>query len=124
MEQITIIGNIGKAEVKESNGIKQLMFSVAVDNSYKDQSGTKVERTNWYTVFSSEVKRAEWIKKGAKVFVQGRFSVSLYKANDGRQLINYTVNNPFIEIVQFAKDENDKAPATPSVELDENGLPF
>jgi single-stranded DNA-binding protein len=97
---------------------------VAVDNSYKDQSGTKVERTNWYTVFSSEVKRAEWIKKGAKVFVQGRFSVSLYKANDGRQLINYTVNNPFIEIVQFAKDENDKAPATPSVELDENGLPF
>jgi single-strand DNA-binding protein len=123
MEQITIIGNVGKSEIRENNGVKQLLFSVAVDDSYKNGSGEKVERVNWYSVFSSEVKRIEWIKKGAKVLVQGKLSTSIYKTTDGRQMINYTVNRPYIEMVNFAKDETGITD-TPPAELDENGLPF
>ena len=47
--QITVSGNIGAdPEIRDVNGTKVANFSVAVNESYNNKSGEKVEKTHWY----------------------------------------------------------------------------
>lgn len=121
MEQIQIIGNIGgDATIKDFNGTKYLSFTVGVNSGYKQDDGTRVEKTNWYNVLSRETGRAQWLLKGAKVFVQGRLKTGLYTNKDGEKRISLDINSNLIDIVVFAKSE-DKGEGAPA---DDDGLPF
>ena len=45
MLKLTLIGNIGKdAQLKEVNGQNCISFTVAINDSYYNNEGTKVER--------------------------------------------------------------------------------
>lgn len=126
MEQIQIVGNIGRdAQSTMSNGRSDVYFTVAVDKSYKKAEGTKVEATNWYTVWKEPSKVDEYLKKGTKVFIQGRLNMALDNYQ-GKQSIKLSITNPQITLVGGAKDNQDatQPQAISAEQAGSDDLPF
>lgn len=94
MQQLLILGRATKdAEVKDSKeGKKYARFSVAV-NEYWGEKEQKEERTTFYNVlvFNKSLDRADLIKKGDLVMVDGRPDVDPYLNNDGEAKANLIV---------------------------------
>lgn len=70
-----MIGNLGAdAEVREHNGRFVLNFSVCATESWLDANGNKQERSHWVRCSmwtDNRPKVAQYLTKGAKVFVEG-----------------------------------------------------
>lgn len=114
MEQIQIIGHIGQdAVIKDFDGKQYGSFSVGVSSGYKNAEGARVESTNWYNVLTLETSRVQWLKSGAKVFVQGRSKTSIYRSREGEARISRDISAAYIDILVFAKDETATDPGTP-----------
>ena len=81
------------------NGRPVTQFSVAVSNSKPDgQGGWVDEGTDWYrvSVFGDRAERAaEQLRKGNRVFVEGRFKTREFEGNDGqkRTSLDVTADN-------------------------------
>jgi single-strand DNA-binding protein len=91
LSKIQIIGNLGRdPELRYTpNGRPVAQFSVAVNQSTKNQqTGEWIEATDWFrvSVWGERAERAaENLRKGARVFVDGRFKSREYEANDGQK---------------------------------------
>ena len=78
VNKVIIVGNLGNdPEVRHSQAGQTICsLSVATDESYKDKStGNKVEVVEWHriVVFGRLADIcAEYLKKGSKVYVEGR----------------------------------------------------
>jgi single-strand DNA-binding protein len=72
-----VIGNLGQnPEVRATQkGGRVVTFSVATNESWKNEAGEKQERTDWHRVVVFSEKLGElvekYLKKGSKVFVKG-----------------------------------------------------
>jgi single-strand DNA-binding protein len=81
------------------NGRPVTQFSVAVSNSKPDgQGGWVDEGTDWYrvSIFGDRAERAaEQLRKGNRVFVEGRFKTREFEGNDGqkRTSLDVTADN-------------------------------
>lgn len=90
LNKIQIIGNLGSdPDMKFSPGGSPLTnFTVAVNRSRKGPDGQMTEETDWFRVVCWN-KLAEiadqYLKKGARVYVEGRLQVRKYVANGGDQ---------------------------------------
>ena len=85
-----IIGNLGAdPEMRYTpNGRPVTQFNVAVNQSTKNQqTGEWVEATDWFrvSVWGDRAERAaENLRKGNKVFVEGRFKTREFEGRDGK----------------------------------------
>lgn len=129
MKQIQLIGNIGKdAETRIENGNKFTTFTLAVNESYKDQSGNKVENTTWFSCLTRQEKLVPYLKKGTKVFVQGSFNCKVYRSEiDGAYKAALNVSVDTIELLGGGTPVQQtgtapQAPATP-VQPTETSVP-
>jgi len=90
MVKITAIGNIGNDATILTNGTnKSIAFSIASTKSYTNKEGNKVQDTTWikcYADFERFEKLAAFIKKGAKVYVRGNFSLHNWKNEKTKKL--------------------------------------
>src|SRR5215212_10373409 len=97
LSKIQIIGNLGRdPELRYTpNGRPVASFTVAVNQSQKNQqSGEWIESTDWFrvSVWGDRGERvAESLRKGSRVFVDGRFRTREYEANDGQKRISLDV---------------------------------
>jgi single-strand DNA-binding protein len=95
--KVMIIGNLGRdPEMRYTpNGRPVTEFSVAVNQSTKNQqTGEWVEATDWFrvTVWGDRAERtAEQVRKGNRVFVEGRFRTREYEARDGQKRISLEI---------------------------------
>jgi single-strand DNA-binding protein len=118
LNKATLIGNLGKdPEIRSfQNGGRVAHLSIATTDSWKDkQSGDRKERTEWHRVsIMSEglVTIAEkYLKKGAKVYVEGRLETRKWTDRDGKE--RYTteiVLRPYsgdLVLIDTRKDEPD-----------------
>jgi single-strand DNA-binding protein len=86
-----IIGNLGAdPEMRYTpNGRPVTQFNVAVNQSTKNQqTGEWVEATDWFrvSVWGDRAERAaENLRKGNKVFVEGRFKTREFEGRDGQK---------------------------------------
>ena len=86
-----IIGNLGAdPEMRYTpNGRPVTQFNVAVNQSTKNQqTGEWVEDTDWFrvSVWGDRAERAaETLRKGNKVFVEGRFKTREFEGRDGQK---------------------------------------
>ena len=86
-----IIGNLGRdPEMRYTpSGRPVTEFSVAVNQSTKNQqTGEWVEATDWFrvSVWGDRAERAaENLRKGNKVFVEGRFKTREFEGRDGQK---------------------------------------
>ena len=96
--KIQIIGNLGRdPELRYTpSGRPVATFSVAVNQATKNQqSGEWVEATDWFrvSVWGDRAERsAESLRKGSRVFVDGRFRTREYETNDGRKGMSLDVS--------------------------------
>jgi single-strand DNA-binding protein len=88
--KVMIIGNLGSdPEMRYTpSGRAVTQFNVAVNQSTKNQqTGEWVEETDWFrvTVWGDRAERmAEALRKGNKVFVEGRFRTRQFEGRDGQ----------------------------------------
>lgn len=84
-----IIGNLGKdPEVRYSQaGAAIASFTVATTETWKKQDGSKEELTEWHRVVCfgklGEIC-GEYLKKGSKVFIEGRLQTRKWQDKEGR----------------------------------------
>lgn len=78
INKVILIGNLGKdPEVRYTpNGLAVANLTLATSESWKDkQSGENVEKTEWHRIVMyqrlAEIA-GEYLKKGSKVYVEGR----------------------------------------------------
>src|SRR6478609_349343 len=95
--KVMIIGNLGRdPEMRYTpTGKPVTQFSVAVNQSTKNQqTGEWIESTDWFrvSVWGDRGERAaESLRKGARVFVDGRFRTREYEANDGQKRLSLDI---------------------------------
>ena len=108
LNKVTLIGNLGKdPEVRStSNGSRVASFSVATSRVWNDQNGSKQEKTEWHrcvawnTNFSKLADVVEkYVKKGDKVYVEGRIEYGQYQDKDGQT--RYTTDIRVMELIML-----------------------
>ena len=88
--KVMIIGNLGSdPEMRYTPSNRAVtQFNVAVNQSTKNQqTGEWVEETDWFRVrvWGDRAERmAEQLRKGNKVFVEGRFRTRQFEGRDGQ----------------------------------------
>lgn len=85
---VRLIGHLGQdPEVKSfSNGKKLAKFSLAINESYKNNEGEKVTDTQWHNVvvWGKQAEIVEKIlKKGSEVAIEGKLNNNSYTDKDG-----------------------------------------
>ena len=83
LNKVMLIGNLGKdPELRyTTSGVAVATFSLATNEQWKDQDGNQQERTEWHNIVAwkklAEIC-GEWLKKGKKIYVEGRIQTRSY----------------------------------------------
>ena len=90
VNKVIIIGNLGKdPEVKDLQHGKVCNFSVATSYKWKDKtSGERKEETEWHNVTcygGLATVASSYLRKGGKVYIEGRIKTRKYEAKDGTE---------------------------------------
>lgn len=87
LNKVMIIGNLGKdPEVRQSGNGSVANFSVAVTEKFKDRNGQQQEKTEWINCVTwgrlAEIA-GQYLRKGSKVFCEGKLSVRKWETKEG-----------------------------------------
>lgn len=88
LNKVMLIGHLGKdPELKyTTNGTAVTRFSLATSESWKDNDGKQVDRTEWHNIVMwrklAEIS-AEYLKKGKQVYIEGRITTRSWDDKDG-----------------------------------------
>jgi single-strand DNA-binding protein len=103
VNKVILVGNLGKdPEVRSfQNGGKVVNFTLATSENWNDRaSGERRERTEWHNIVIRNEKLGEiaerYLRKGAKVFVEGSIQSRKYQDQSGQdRYITEVVVGPF-----------------------------
>ena len=88
--QVKLIGHVGNdPEIKSFDGGKKLVnFTLATNESYKNDKGEKVEETQWHKLVAWG-KTAEiiekYVTKGKEIAVEGKLTHRSYEDKNGEK---------------------------------------
>ena len=89
LNKVTLIGNLGSdPEIRTATGGNKVAnFSLATSREWKDASGNKQEKTEWHrcvawSQLADIIER--YVKKGDKLFVEGRIEYRQWQDKDGQ----------------------------------------
>ncbi|MAO07839.1 MAG: single-stranded DNA-binding protein [Alteromonas sp.] len=88
--KVQLIGRLGQDPeiITFEDGGKIARFNLAIDDSYKDKQGNKIERTYWHPVVVKNglVKVVEnYITKGKEIAIEGKLTNRSWDDNDGKK---------------------------------------
>jgi single-strand DNA-binding protein len=112
LNKCLIIGNLGRdPEMRYTpSGQAVTQFTVAANRNYKDQQGEWQEETEWFRIVAwgpLAERTAEYLRKGNKVFVEGRLQTRQWEGQDGQK--RYTtelVANTIQSLERRQRDES------------------
>jgi single-strand DNA-binding protein len=90
VNKVILIGNLGKdPEVKYTpSGTAFAKFSLATNERFKDKSGEWQDRTEWHNIVAwqrlAEIV-GEYVKKGSKLYIEGRLQTSSWDDKESGQ---------------------------------------
>ena len=130
LNKVQLIGNIGKdAELKyTSQSVAVASFSVATSEQWKDDVGNKQEKTEWHNITAwrklAEIC-GEYVKKGGKIYVEGKLSTRSYEKDGVKQYRTEIVADNIIFLSGEAKpkQEETEAPQKESPKAPKSGKP-
>jgi single-strand DNA-binding protein len=88
INKVILIGNLGQdPELRyTSGGVAVATFSLATNEAWKDQDGNAQEKTQWHNLVAwrklAEIC-GEYLKKGSKVYIEGRLQYRNYDDKSG-----------------------------------------
>jgi single-strand DNA-binding protein len=90
LNKAMIIGNLGRdPEMRYTpSGQAVTQFTVAVNRNFKDATGEWQEETEWFRVVAwgpAGERAAEYLRKGNKVYVEGRIQTRQWEDKDGQK---------------------------------------
>jgi single-strand DNA-binding protein len=101
LNKVTLIGNLGSdPEVRSTTGGNRVAtFSLATSRTWNDASGGKQEKTEWHrcVVWNSKVSTLadvveRYVKKGDKLYVEGRIEYRQWQDKDGQTKYSTEIN--------------------------------
>lgn len=92
VNKVILVGNLGRdPEVRSfNNGGKVCNLSIATSENWRDKAtGERKEKTEWHRVAIFNERLAEvaekYLKKGAKVYVEGQLETRKWTDQDGKE---------------------------------------
>src|SRR5215469_12914480 len=122
LNKIMLIGNLGKDPELQvtAEGTPFTRFSLAVNRSHTSSSGEKVEETEWFNivVWRQLAEICErYLRKGSKVYLEGRLSQRKYTDREG-------VQRTSVEVIASEMEMLSSKPVPSGVEVEDNHDPF
>ena len=89
INKVILIGNIGaKPEIRKTqNGDKVASFTIATNETWKDQQGQQQTRTEWHRVviFGGLTQIVEsYLDKGSKIYIEGQLRTRKWQNQQGQ----------------------------------------
>ena len=126
------------AQVRTLSDSRQVVnFSVAINESYKNKKGDRVEQTTFFDcAYWISPRVADWLTKGTVVELTGMVSARAWKGNDGepRAGLNFNASNIKLHAggrkaetsqeVHSGKDSAQGDNSKPNLKEPEEDLPF
>ncbi len=130
LNKVQLIGNLGKdPELKyTSSGIAVATFSIATSESWKDQDGNAQERTEWHNIVAwrklAEIC-GEYLKKGKKVYIEGKLQTRSYEKDGVKKYITEIVADQLI-MLDGARGSESQGGTAPTMDapVKDDDLPF
>jgi single-strand DNA-binding protein len=118
LNKVMLIGNLGKdPELRYTpSGVAVATFTIATNESWKDQDGNLQERTEWHTIVAwrklAEIC-AEWLKKGKKIYIEGRIQTRSFddKNTGAKRYVTEIVADNMIMLDSRGAQESPAPPA-------------
>ncbi len=124
LNKIMLIGNLGRdAETRFTNtNVSVTGFSLATTHSYKGKDGNWVNETTWHnvTVFNLSDYMKEQLKKGRKIYVEGRLTKRDYTDKDGNKRYSTDVISERIIPLEGTASESSDVETNNAVESSSN----
>lgn len=132
LNKAMLIGRLGRdPEVRfTSSGQAVANFSMATDESYKDSSGEKVQKTEWHRIVLwgklAEVAQ-QYLKKGSLVYIEGKLQTREWE-KDGEKKYQTEVVGFSLQMLSGKPEEKSEAkPSTKSPKpraISDEDIPF
>ena len=115
VNKVILVGNLGKdPEIRKlESGNLMARFSMATSEYYTDKtSGKKIENTDWHDIVLwrglAEITE-KFLKKGMKVYVEGKLKKRAWKDKEGAQRYNVDIVADSLTIL--SKNQNTAKPS-------------
>ncbi|MCR4334251.1 MAG: single-stranded DNA-binding protein [Patescibacteria group bacterium] len=123
LNKVLLYGNITRdPEVRAlPSGIKVTSFSIATNRVWKDKNGAKQESTDFHNIvlFGRQAETAaQYLKKGAGVFVEGRIQNRSWQDKEGQKKYRTEVVAERFQFGPKSGGTGSPAMATPSSAVD------
>jgi single-strand DNA-binding protein len=110
LNKVMLIGNLGRdPEMRYTpNGTAVTQFSVAVNRNSRDEAGEWKKETEWFRIvlFRETAERAaEWLRKGTKVYVEGRLQTRQYEKDGQKHYMTEVVAERFVNLDPRQRDD-------------------
>ena len=101
LNKVMLIGNLGSdPEVRATPGGNRVaQFSLATSRTWNDQSGVRQEKTEWHRCVVWNTKGSSladiverYVKKGDKIYVEGRIEYRQWQDKDGQTRYSTEIN--------------------------------
>ena len=102
LNKVTLIGNLGNTPeiLKLDGGTKLAKFSIATNESYRNDKGELVTETEWHNIllWRGLAENAEkLLKKGSLVYLEGKLKTRSYTDKDGiKRYVTEIIGDSFI----------------------------
>ena len=139
INKVILVGHVGKdPEIKQVANGTLAKLTLATTERYKNKAGERQERTEWHniTLWSPLAEIAErYVRKGSKLYIEGRFQTRSYEDNTGnkryatevvaREMLMLDSRSSSAEgsYVADAQAPGEAPPSPPAAEADDD-LPF
>lgn len=129
LNKVQIIGRVGQAPEAKTIGSGTIVtkFSVACNETWKDKSGEKQEKTTWIPVTawnSLGEFSGKYIQKGTLVYVEGKYSSSSYEKDGVTKYSTEVVANNIQLLSPKSENANQNTGQAAPAFDDTSSIPF
>lgn len=127
LNKVMLVGRLGADVVLKftQDGQPVASFSIATDESYNDQNGNKVQKTEWHKIVCYK-KLAEncanYLHKGSLAYIEGKLTTRKWQDQQGQN--RYTTEIVASKVLFLSEYRNDNKEPEIDGNSDNSEVPF